>query len=67
MRGKRKRRRGPCGRVRMEEGEGGEWGIGVTVGSVEQPAMAPDHRVWVAPLPHKQGRAAAMGDAGERG
>jgi hypothetical protein len=25
-RGKRKRRRGPCGRVRVEEGEGGEGG-----------------------------------------
>jgi hypothetical protein len=27
--------------------------------------MAPDHQVWAATLPHEQGRAAGVGDAGD--
>jgi hypothetical protein len=64
--GQRGKRGGRCGRVGVVAGEGGEGaGPGMVVGSAGQPAMAPDHRAWAAPLPREQGRVAGVCDTGD--
>jgi hypothetical protein len=59
----RGKRRGSYGRSCVAEGEGGEGGPGMAVGSAGQPAMAPDRRAWVAALSHNRGERRGAADS----
>jgi hypothetical protein len=59
---KRRGEGGPPGASTWREKEGAEGGPSMAVDSVGRPAAAPGHRARVAPLPHEQGRAVALGE-----